>query len=140
MPQARPTVAILSGNPLAGRALGLLLEGAGYQVRLLEEPEAFRVGDMLEGVDVLLLGCGLSDGRREEFLSALASTLETAVIPVLSFSPGPEGRSALADRLVPWPCRIEDLALEIEAALLGEAGGASSDPARSATSARREGA
>lgn len=116
LPEPRITVAILSSNPLAGRALELLLEGAGYEVRLLEEREAFRVNDLLAGVDVLLLGRGLSEGRREDFLNALASTPETAAIPVLSFSPGPEGTSAEVDRLVPWPCRVEDLAREIEAA------------------------
>ena len=117
LPKTRTTVAILSDNPLVGRALELLLESAGYEVRLLEEPAALRVGDSLDGVDIVLLGRGLGDGRREDFLSALASTLETATIPVLSFSPGPKGTRAEVDRLVPWPCRIEDLAREIEAAL-----------------------
>ncbi len=115
-PETPTTVAILSGDPPVGRALELLLRSSGYEVRLLREADAFRVEDLLEGVDVLILGRGLSDGRREDFLSALASTLETAAIPVLSFSPGPEGTSAEADRLVPWPCRIEDLAHEIEVA------------------------
>ena len=115
LPETRTTVAILSDNPLVGRALESLLESAGYEVRLLEEPETYRVEDLLEDVDVLLLGRDLSDGRRNDFLSALASTLETAAIPVLSFSPGPKGTSAEEDRLVPWPCKIEDLAREIEA-------------------------
>ena len=113
----RTTVAILSDNPLVGGVLEMLLESAGFEVRLLEEIDAFKVEDLLEGVDVLLLGRGLSDGRREVFLSALASTLETATIPVLSFSPGTKGSLAEEDRLVPWPCRIEDLAREIEAVL-----------------------
>ncbi len=67
-PEARTTVtvAILSGDPLVGRALELLLEGAGYEVGLLEELDAFRVEDLLQGVDVLLLDRGLSDGRRED--------------------------------------------------------------------------
>ena len=117
LPETRTTVAILSDNPLVGRVLELLLKSAGYGVRLLEDPAAQRVEDSLEGVDIVLLGRGLSDGRREDFLGALASTLETATIPVLSFSPGPERARAVEDRLVPWPCRIEDLAREIEAAL-----------------------
>ncbi len=116
-------MAILSGNPMVGRALELLLERAGYEVRLLEESVALGVEDLLKGVEVLLLGRGLSNGRRESFLSALASTLETAAIPVLSLSPGSEGTSAGADRVVPWPCRIEDLAREIESALQMAGGG-----------------
>jgi DNA-binding response OmpR family regulator len=123
LPEARTTVAILGGNPLVDRALELLLENAGYEVRLLEESEASEVEDLLEGVDVVLLGRGLSNGRRENFLGALASTLEMAAIPVLSFSPGPEGTSAGEDRLVPWPCRTEDLVREIEAARRAAGGG-----------------
>ena len=117
LPETRTMVAILSDNPLVGRVLELLLKSAGYGVRLLEDPAAQRVEDSLQGVDIVLLGRGLSDGRREDFLGALASTLETATIPVLSFSPGPERARAVEDRLVPWPCRIEDLARKIEAAL-----------------------
>jgi hypothetical protein len=118
LPETRTTVAILGGNPLVGRALELLLESAGYEVRLLEEPEAFEDPDLLAGVDVLLLGRGVSDERREEFLGAMASTLETATIPVLALSPGPDGTLAAEDRLVPWPGRVEDLAREIDAVLL----------------------
>ena len=118
LPETRTTVAILGGNPLVGRALELLLESAGYRVRLLEEPEAFEDPDLLAGIDVLLLGRGVSDERREEFLGAMASTLETATIPVLALSPGPDGTLAAEDRLVPWPGRVEDLAREIDAVLL----------------------
>ena len=116
LPESRTTVAILSCDPLIGRALELLLRGAGYEVRLLEEPDATRVEDLHGGIDVLLLDRGLSNGRREDFLGALASTVETATIPVLSLAPGSEGASAGEDRVVPWPCRIEDLVREIEAA------------------------
>ncbi len=118
LPETRTTVAILGGNPLVGRALELLLGSAGYEVRLLEEPGAFEDRDLLAGVDVLLLGRGVSDERREKFLGAMASTLETATIPVLALSPGPEGALAAEDRLVPWPGRVEDLAREIDAVLL----------------------
>jgi DNA-binding response OmpR family regulator len=110
-------VAILSGNPLVDRVLELLLEDAGYDVSLLEELEAFRVEDVLDGVDVLLIGRGLGDDRREDFLRAMVSTLETATIPVLALTPGPKGALAEEDRLVPWPCRMEDLAREIDAAV-----------------------
>ena len=95
----------------------MLLEDAGYEVSLLEVLEAFRVEDLLDGVDVLLIGRGLSDHRREDFLRAMVNTLETATIPVLALSPGAKGTLAEEDRLVPWPCRIEDLAREIDAAV-----------------------
>jgi DNA-binding response OmpR family regulator len=122
LPETQITVAILSGNPLVGRVLELLLGSAGYEVRLLEEPEAFEVADLLAGVDVLLLDRGVSDERRVDFLGAMASKLETASIPVLALSPGPEGALAAEDRLVPWPSRVEDLAREIDAVLLATRG------------------
>ena len=122
MPEARTTVAIFSGDPLVARALELLLEGAGYDVRLLKELDAIRAED-LRGIDVLLLDRGLTNGRREDFLAALASTLETATIPVLSLAPSSEGASAEEDRVVPWPCKIEDLVREIEAARRAAGGG-----------------
>lgn len=121
--ETRTTVAIQGGDPLVGQALEILLRGVGYEVRLLGDPEAFKVEDLLEGVDVLLLGPGMSNGHREDFLGAVASTLETATIPVLSFTAGPKGTLAEEDRLVPWPCRIEDLSQEIEAALSRNAPG-----------------
>jgi DNA-binding response OmpR family regulator len=114
--EARTTVAILSGDPLVGRALELLLRGADYEVWLLEEPDKSRVEDLLHGVDVVILDRSLSDGRREDFMGGLASTLETATIPVLSLSQGSEGEPTEGDRVVPWPCKIEDLVREIEAA------------------------
>ncbi len=129
LPETRTTVAILSGNPLVGRVLELLLKSAGYEVRLLEEPEAFEVADLLAGVDVLLLDRGVSDERRVDFLGAMASKLETATIPVLALSPGPEGALAAEDRLVPWPGRVEDLAREIDAVLLATRGRAPAEEA-----------
>ena len=130
LPETRTTVAILSGNPLVDRVLELLLEDAGYEVRLLEEREAFRAEDLLDGVDVLLIGRGLGDDRREDFLRAMVSTLETATIPVLALTPGPKGALAEEDRLVPWPCRIEDLAREIDAAVRAAEGGEPIDGSR----------
>jgi len=120
-------VAILSGNPLVGRVLELLLDSAGYEVRLLEDPEAFEVGDLLEDVDVVLLGHDLGNNRREDFLRAMTGTLQTATIPVLALAPGPKRALAGEDRLVSWPCRIEDLAREIEASLRGAEGGETLD-------------
>lgn len=102
---------------MVGRALEALLRSVGYEVRLLGEPEAYRPEELFEGVDVLLLGPGLGADRRENYLRAMESTLETAAIPVLAFSPGPKGTIAEEDRLVPWPCRVDELAREIEAVL-----------------------
>lgn len=117
--QESTTIAILGGNPVVARALEILLRGVGYEVRFLGEPQAFEVEDLPEVVDVLLLGSDLSSEYREDFLGAMASALKTASIPILSFSLGLTGTLAGEERwLVEWPCRTEDLAKQIEAALL----------------------
>ena len=119
MPPAagKATIAILGGNAVVGRALEVLLGGVGYEVRLLGKPDAFVPEEILDGVDVLLLGPSLGADHREDYLMAMASTPRMAAIPILSFSPGLKGTVAEEDRLVPWPCKIEGLAREIEAAL-----------------------
>ncbi len=104
-----------------------MLDSAGYEVRLLEEPDAFKVGALLEDADVVLLGHDLGNGRREDFLRVMTSRLETATIPVLALAPGPKRALAGVDRLVSWPCRIEDLAREIEASLRAAEGGEALD-------------
>jgi hypothetical protein len=68
-------------------------------------------------VDSARSACRIESVKAFYFLGAVSSTLETATIPVLALSPGPKGTLAEEDRLVPWPCRVEDLAREIEAAL-----------------------
>ena len=107
-----------------------MLDIAGYEVRLLEEPAAFKIGALLGDVDVVLLSHDLGDGRREDFLRAMTSRLESATIPVLALSPGPKPALAGVDRLVSWPCRIEDLAREIEASLRAAEGGEPLDGSR----------
>ncbi len=128
--KTRTTVAILSGNPLVGRILEFLLDSAGYEVRLLDEPDAFKLGALLEDVDVVLLSHDLGNGRREAFLGAMTNGLQTATIPVLALAPGPKRALAGVDRLVSWPCRIEDLAREIEASLRAAEGSEALDGSR----------
>jgi hypothetical protein len=114
------TAAILEPNPVVGRALEALLGDTSYDMRILETPlENESLAEVLDGVDVLLLGSGLDAERREDFLRAMRSTPQTVTIPVLSLSPAPTPKGALAKevRQLPWPLTTEDLVREIEAAL-----------------------
>ena len=43
-----PTLAIVDGDPVTGRALRVLLEGAGYKVRYLAQPFDGHLGKLLE--------------------------------------------------------------------------------------------
>src|ERR671912_3075135 len=112
------TIAILGGNSVAGRALEALLQGVGYDTRLIEDPPEKPPEEILEGVRLLLLAPTLSAESRETLLAEMGSTLEAANIPVLTLT------TTLIEALndgpvfIPWPCRLEDLIKRIEAALL----------------------
>src|SRR5918994_3087150 len=111
--------ATLGGNWVAGRALGALLKGVGYDPRLIEVPPESPPEQLLDGVRLLLLAPTLSTESREAFLAEMGGTLAAANIPVLTLST--TIREALGDGpvIIPWPCRLEELTKKIEAALLG---------------------
>ena len=69
--ETRITVAILSGNPLIGRVLELLLGSVGYEVRLLQETKASEVKDLLEGI-----GKGVNPGPTFEEGFAVQAVLD----------------------------------------------------------------
>ncbi len=112
------TIAIFGGNSVAGRALEALLQGVGYDTRLIEDPPERPPEELLDGVRLLLLAPALSTESRETLLAEMGGTLDAANIPVLTLST--TIKEALGDGPVsiPWPCRLEDLTKKIEAALL----------------------
>ena len=112
------TIAILGGNSVAGRALEALLQGVGYDTRLIEDPPESTPEQPLDGVRLLLVAPTLSAESRESLLAEMGGTLDAANIPVLTLST--TIKEALGDGPVsiPWPCRLEDLTRKIEAALL----------------------
>ena len=94
-----------------------MLQGVGYDTRLVEDYPASEPKEIFEGVKLLLITPAPSDESRESSLAGMRNTPGAAAIPVLTLSTSPGdglgGRSAF----VPWPCRLEDLTEEIEAAL-----------------------
>ena len=112
------TIAIFGGNSVAGRALEALLQGVGYDTRLIEDPPERPPEELLDGIRLLLLAPTLSAESRETLLAEMGGTLDAAHIPVLTLST--TIKEALGDGPVsiPWPCRLEDLTKKIEAALL----------------------
>jgi hypothetical protein len=121
--QQPTTIAIFAANSVARAALPLLLEGEGYEVRLLEAPPAgVAVNGLLEGVDIVLLGTEHINGRREGFLSGIRGGPKTATIPVLALRSMGVGEASKDDQngviTVPWPSFIETLVKHIEAALV----------------------
>jgi hypothetical protein len=121
--QQPTTIAIFGAKGVARAALPLLLEGEGYEVRLLEAPPAgVAVNGLLEGVDIVLLGTEHINGRREGFLSGIRGGPKTATIPVLALRSMGVGEASKDDQYgvitVPWPSFIETLVKHIEAALV----------------------
>ncbi len=127
----RPTtIAILGADTVVENAIALLLGGAGYSTKVLEEPSAFAADaeEQLVGVDLLLLTPSLREETREGFLKAIEAAPATVGMPVLTLSTAPQREPN--DRtagMVPWPTPLENLRLAIEAALApapsGEPGG-----------------
>ncbi len=103
---------------MAGRAIEALLQGVGYDTRLIEDPPVGDPEECLDGVRLLLLAPTLSAESRGALLAEMGGTLDRAEIPVLTLSTGL--KEALGDgrASIPWPCRLEDLTKKIEATLL----------------------
>ena len=111
-------IAIVGGNSVAGRALEALLQGVGYDTRLIEDPPERSPEQLLEGVRLLLLAPTLSTESRETLLAEMGSTLDAVNIPVLTLSTSLKEALVEGPTFIPWPCRLEDLTKRIEAALL----------------------
>jgi hypothetical protein len=121
-----PVALTVWGDPVVGRALVLLLRGAGYKVNFLPaslpgKPISLKGSQLL----VLTPTPQLSTGKRDTLLASfLRSTPSAAEIPVLelTISPSKETREEQAPNEsswheVPWPCRINELEQWIETAL-----------------------
>ncbi len=119
-----PTLAIVDGDPVAGRALKALLEGAGYKVRSLAHPFKGHPGQLLEGVRLLLLPPTLGSEARAALVGSIAEIPEQIALPIIALTSSSCSDEAahsadglLAGYLLPWPSRIEALVERIEAAL-----------------------
>lgn len=111
------TVAILGGDPVVGRTLELMLNGAGYDARFLNGAFIDRPAELPEAVRVVILAPGLHPKAREGFLNGMKSALATAKIAVLELVRASDRALDHRRGSVLWPCRIQDLKQEIEAAL-----------------------
>jgi hypothetical protein len=139
VPHHRPTtIAILGADTVVENALSLLLGGAGYDIKVLEEPSAPAASaeEQLAGVDLLLLTPSLREGTKEGFLRAIAAAPAVLGVPVLTLSTAPQDELNGLTGMVPWPTPLEDLTRAIEAALApapsSEPGGVERPPSKPA--------
>ena len=141
------TIAILGADTVVENALSLLLGGAGYDTKVLEDPSASAANaeEQLVGVDLLLLTPSLREEDEEGFLRT-GTPAAAARVPVLTLSTAPQHELSGLTGMVPWPAPLEDLTRAIEAALVsapgGEPGGIlrlpSTPPGYDGTAAREE--
>jgi hypothetical protein len=114
-------IVILGGDLLVSRSLELALRGAGYDARYLNGSFTDEPTELLDGVRLVIFAPRMSSERRKAFLSRLRGTPATAGVRVLELvtasDPSRNGHGAQV-ALVWWPCLTEELAQEIEAALL----------------------
>ncbi len=130
----RPTtIAILGADTVVENALSLLLAGAGYSTKVLEDPSAANAEEQLVGVDLLLLTPSLREEAQEGFLKAIDAA-PAAGVPVLTLSTAPQRELNDRTGMVPWPTPLENLRLAIETALApsSEPGGAEQLPSKPA--------
>ena len=117
------TVVVVGGDAVVGTTLELLLESVDYHVSFVAGPLLNEPG-VLEGTDLLVLAPGLTDEQKVTVLAALRFGAHGgSPVPVVELVPElREATSADDRRLVPWPCRAEELDRQIRMAL-GQAPG-----------------
>ena len=109
-------VAILDGDQVIGRALEALLQDTNYKSKFLANFSLEEPKEILAGVRVVILSSDCN-GREEGLLNNLVSVSTGLGIPVLKLVAVVEEKKEDLIRLVSWPCPIENLKREIEAAL-----------------------
>jgi len=118
-------VGIIGNDPLISRTLGLLLEGAGYEARSLDEAAVFEDPSVaLAGVDLVLFLPLLGDERKGELLGVVKGAPTTADVPVISLSTDMKAElDERTDSVLPWPWSTQALVLAIEQAVHARGGG-----------------
>ncbi len=100
-----------------GGALELALRNAGYRARFLDPTLADEPAGLLNGDKLVLLGPRLGAEDKKALLLGMRSIPGKAQVPVLELVAALDGLAEGPVVRVAWPCRMEDLLREIEAAL-----------------------
>ena len=112
-------VGIIGDDPLTSRILGLLLEGAGYEARPLDEAAVLEEpSTALAGVDLVLFMPLLGDERKGELVGVMKRDQASEAVPILNLSTEPKAQSdERTDSVLPWPWSTQALVLAIERAV-----------------------
>jgi hypothetical protein len=112
-------VGIIGDDPLVSRILGLLLEGAGYEARPLDEAAILEdPSTALAGIDLVLFLPLLGDERKGELVDVMKGDQATAEVPILNLSTDMKAElDERTDSVLPWPWSTQALVLAIEQAV-----------------------
>src|SRR5919199_3718652 len=117
-----PSIALaISGDPVVGRALTLLLKGSGYDTKFVFT-SSLKEACVLEGVRLLVLTPTpeLSADQRAallEFLKNVPGVCQTQILELVSFPSAQVQEGEARDKawhVVFWPCRFQELERRIE--------------------------
>jgi hypothetical protein len=111
-----PTVAILGGNPVVGKALESLLESTDYAVRFFPENLA-ESAELPVGVRIALVMPALSNQRSDALITRLMSASGPVCPSIIELITTPTGDQNGHRIYVSWPCSVEVLKQNIGAAL-----------------------
>jgi hypothetical protein len=112
------TIVIVGKDPVVGRAIGLLLQTAGYNTRFVADPVTYGSRSALVEAHVVLLAPGLSAEAREKLSGSGTGKPVAAETPTVELvSEADEGQPRQGHHRVRWPCSLEQLQREIEAIL-----------------------
>jgi hypothetical protein len=118
-------VGIIGDDPLISQILGLLLEGAGYEARPLDEAAVLEEpSTALAGVDLVLFMPLLDDERKGELVGVMKRDQASEAVPILNLSTEPKAQSdERTDSVLPWPWSTQALVRAIERAVHAPDGG-----------------
>ena len=114
---ARPTVAILGGDPVVGKALKSLLESTDQGVRFFSD-HLDEFTELPGEVEVALVMPALSTERRDALITRLKSASGKASLPIIELITTPNGHPNGHRIYVALPCSVEELKGSIEVALV----------------------
>jgi hypothetical protein len=112
-------VAIVAGDPVAGRALETLLKSGGYGARFFYKVAGEELAGLLADSEVLLIAPPLSGEYSRVLQDVMLDPAVMDEIAVLTLLPanGAEG-TVHEEGVLFWPCPTEELRRAIEAVLI----------------------
>ena len=117
----QPEVAVFDGDPVVREALEVLLQAAGYRIRLLVRTCRRRTRGPTRGrpslIDRARAGCRAPEGF---FWTMTSNRTSLVKLPILELVPEGGEQQVKGGRVVLWPCSTEELRRAIHAALFGE--------------------